>query len=271
MANVARLATTTAAGVTIPQYPWSPGDELFASALNAAISQNVGAAGAQGPPGPAGPTGTQQWQAGTVTSLSPRVTAAGGMLDVPPLQWTAGFVTTLGTGLNLAGGVLSVPGIGTGGGGISDAPMDSTYYARFNGGWMHIPAAALTGTITYAQLPAEVQQVPVSFPFVGKPAAGMVVNVPMPWAITVPGGLAGTVVYDVTQATAPAAFSLYKISGGASTPLGTITVTSASHTSCTLSGAGGSLAVGDVLQITAPGTQDATLADVGLTILASRV
>src|SRR5438128_2704576 len=39
-----------------------------------------------------------------------------------------------------------------------------------------------------------------------------------------------------------------------------------SGTVASLSGAGGSLVAGDILQITAPGSQDATLADVGFTL-----
>ena len=112
---------------------------------------------------------------------------------------------------------------------------------------------------------------PIIFPFQGKPPAGALVNAPMSIPLAIAAGLTGSTVFASSLAASGAIFTLNKISGGSSTVLGTITITPVSHISATFSGAGGTLAAGDDLQIVAPGSQDANLADVGITILTTRI
>jgi hypothetical protein len=122
---------------------------------------------------------------------------------------------------------------------------------------------------TYFGLPI-VRPVPLAFIIQGKPAAGQVYNLVMADAMTLPANFAGTVVFASTPATAAAPFTVKQISGVTTTVIGGITVAAGAHRACTLSAQPASVfAAGDVLQLVAP-AQDATLADIGITLLATR-
>jgi len=202
-----------------------------AAGADSTVPGPQGPQGATGPQGPAGPAGADGASI-TISDTAPTPTAGALWFDSAGTQLYVGY---------------------------NDGTSTQWVIATNNGA---LP-------ITYAQLPAEVAQVPIAFPFSGKPAANASVYVPMAMALTVASGLAGSVAYAVTNPTSAATFTLNRIRSGATLALGTVQIGTSG--AVTLAGAGGSLAIGDVLQLTAPTAQDATLADVGLTIMMQRV
>ena len=101
----------------------------------------------------------------------------------------------------------------------------------------------------------------------GPPAASaMVFQFVVPRAISFPVNLAGSLAKASTAATSAAAFTLRRNGSN----IGTVDFAAgAAMATFTLAG-GAVFAAGDVLEILAPSPQDATLADISITLLASR-
>jgi len=110
--------------------------------------------------------------------------------------------------------------------------------------------------------------VPAAF-YPGTPtASALVLYLPFAIAVTLPANLAGSYVKAKTAATASTAFDVQK--NGSS--VGTITFAASGSTATfsTTGGAAVSFAAGDVISIVSPATPDATLSDIGFSLLANR-
>jgi hypothetical protein len=126
-----------------------------------------------------------------------------------------------------------------------------------------ITVSPTTGAVVVSVTPRAVQ---ISSTFVGVPANNQVMLfIPISLTITIPSSCTGSYMGALVAATGSTTFTVTKLAGG---PTGSPTtlctaVFSASGTSATLSGSGGSLAAGDYVEITGPATADATLATIG--------
>ena len=105
--------------------------------------------------------------------------------------------------------------------------------------------------------------------YAGTPAASQrgILHV-LPHPITLPAGLGGSVATALTAATSAAVFTLAYVRSGSSTTIATLTFTgtAGAFSSVTIP----TLQAGDVITLTAPGTPDATLADIGISILGTK-
>lgn len=124
---------------------------------------------------------------------------------------------------------------------------------------------------TYTRLPVEVQNIPMAFPFVGKPASGLSIFIPIVQDTDIPANFAGSIGYSSSNATSTATVTLAYIRSGSTTTIGTFTFTSAAHLATASTQALLHLLNGDIFVCSAPSPQDATLADFTLTILMKKV
>ncbi|MGE4043598.1 MAG: hypothetical protein AB7F35_02000 [Acetobacteraceae bacterium] len=130
-----------------------------------------------------------------------------------------------------------------------------------------ITVTAAVASVSFADLPAAVQNAPIAIPFVSTPAAGREVHIPLGQAYTLPADFAGTIGYAKTVPTADAVFTVALVRTGSPTTVGTVTFAAGSSTLTLSTQAAVSMLATDTLRITAPSPADATLADLAITLM----
>jgi len=162
-----------------------------------------------------------------------------GALSASSFSGNGSALTNL-NGSNIATGTVAAARLGTG-------TPSSTTYLRGDGAWTtHYDA-----------------KYDLALSITGKPAASAyVLNFVVVNAFSLPAGLTGSVAKSGTGATSSATFTIYK--NGSS--IGTIAFAAAGSTGSFTFSSQQSFASGDLLQISAPSSQDTTLANIAITL-----
>ena len=126
-----------------------------------------------------------------------------------------------------------------------------------------------SGTLLYGTPNGVATTSTISFGYVGKPVASQISQVVFTYPCTVPANFASTYGYINTQATGTVSIALRYIHNNTPTVIGN--VTSSGNTPLMPTTSSISFVPGDILQMTAPSTQDATFADMIIGISCTRV
>ena len=128
-----------------------------------------------------------------------------------------------------------------------------------------------TGQMPGGGVPLDITTVPhdIAVTHYGAPSDNAVVMFFAPTrSFSIAANFTNSVAVADTAATAEAVFTIFKLSGGSETQIGTITFAAASKTGVFSTSSETLLSVGDVVKIKAPATADSTLADLAITIQA---
>jgi hypothetical protein len=134
-----------------------------------------------------------------------------------------------------------------------------------SGVWGSVVPSVVLG---YSDLPAQIANSLAQVSVPGQPAASQkLLIIPIVQNTQVPANFGGSAGYSINNATLSSVFTVSYIRSGSPTSIGTFTFTSAGSTATLSTQAAVNLLTGDVLLIVAPAGVDATLANVGLTLL----
>lgn len=215
------------------------------------------------PNAPTPAPGTSNTQIATTAFVQAAVTA--GTAGVASFNGRTGAVTLTAGDITGAGGaLLSSPAFT----GVPTAPTAVSTNNSTQVATTAFVQAAIAAAIP--ALPSTISKVQLTACFQGKPAAGSIVVIPITFSLTIPINMAGSGAVQTTLATASAAFTVYNGLVSAGVVVGTISFSPGGSVAFSGPASALTLAAGSFLTIQAPATQDATLADVGISIAATR-
>jgi hypothetical protein len=274
-----------------PRKNWYANDPTQTFVAQQAAIDSVtsgGGAGPAGPPGPQGPMGPpgpqgNQGQPGLTGEMGaqgpPGVDGAPGVAGPAGPAGPAGSAGAPGAaGATGPQGPIGGPGpqgpqgpIGNTGAQGPQGPIGNTGVQGPQG-----PTVVSADALNYVKLGSDgfifaSAAEPLRFTLQGKPIGTTIINYSIAVPMNIPANLAGTQGYlNTASGSGTFTMQLNRLRAGASTPLGTLVWAQGANGNPTLSGSGGALQPGDVLQLDPTGTINSQVSDISVTVLGYR-